>query len=72
MQKAGKEVPENLRKYLATGQSDQVPSTKAANDDMAAVAMALHLAQGKQHKEGIIELPRVHSTAWNNKYYTLK
>jgi hypothetical protein len=34
--------------------------------------MALHLAQGKQHKEGIIELPLVHPTAWNHKYYTLK
>ena len=73
MQKAGKEVPEELRKYLAKGQSDQVPSTKGTSEDeMAAVAMALHLAQGKQHKEGIIELPQVKSTAWNHKYYTLK
>jgi hypothetical protein len=39
---------------------------------MAAVAMALHLAQGKQHKEGIIELPQIKPTAWNHKYYTLK
>ena len=48
------------------------PQMINAADEMAAVAMALHLAQGKQHKEGIIELPNVHSTAWNNKYYTLK
>ena len=71
MQKAGKEVPEELRKYIASPQ----PSTEgkgASADDMAAVAMALHLAQGKEHKEGIIELPQIRPTAWNHKYYTLK
>ena len=52
--------------------SPQGREQKASEDEMAAVAMALHLAQGKEHKEGIIELPRVHSTAWNNKYFTLK
>ena len=73
MQKAGKEVPENLRQYLPQAQitNDELRMTNA-NDEMAAVAMALHLAQGKQHKEGIIELPYIHPTAWNNKYYTLK
>ena len=71
MQMAGKEVPEELRGYLATQPAQPAVST-AANDDLAAVAMALHLAQGKQHKEGISELPNVHSTAWNHKYYTLK
>ena len=43
----------------------------AKSDDMAAVAMALHLA-GKKPKEGIITLPRIKSTAWNHKHYTLK
>ena len=68
MQKAGKEVPENLRQYLQTANADRAQTA----DDMAAVAMALHLAQGKEHKEGIIELPQVRPTAWNHKYYTLK
>jgi pyruvate carboxylase subunit B len=73
MQKAGKEVPVNLRQYLPQAQmANDKPQMTNAADDMAAVAMALHLAQGKQHKEGIIELPIVHSTAWNHKYYTLK
>ena len=73
MQKAGKPVPEELQKYLQPQvQSDNVQSTKAANDDMAAVAYAMYLAQGKEHKEGIIELPEIHPTAWNHKYYTLK
>ena len=44
---------------------------KAQNDDLAAVAYALYLA-GKKPKEGIITLPRVHSTAWNNKHFVLK
>ena len=43
----------------------------AKSDDMAAIAMALHLA-GKKPKEGIIALPRIKSTAWNHKHYTLK
>ena len=68
MQKAGKEVPENLRQYLQTANADRAQNA----DDMAAVAMALHLAQGKEHKEGIIELPQIRPTAWNHKYYTLK
>ena len=73
MQKAGKQVPEELQQYITSPQpSPQGREQKASEDEMAAVAMALHLAQGKEHKEGIIELPRVHSTAWNNKYFTLK
>ena len=40
-------------------------------DDLAAVAYALYLA-GKKPKEGIIALPKVHATAWNQKHYTLK
>ena len=71
MLKAGKEVPEELRKYIASSQPSPEGQGVAA-DDLAAVAMALHLAHGKQHKEGIIELPHVHSTAWNNKHYMLK
>ena len=64
---------ENLRQYLPQAQmANDKPQMTNAADEMAAVAMALHLAQGKQHKEGIIELPLVHSTAWNHKYYTLK
>jgi pyruvate carboxylase subunit B len=51
------------------------PQPSAVNhqnsDELAAVAYALYLA-GKKPKEGIITLPRVHSTAWNHKHYTLK
>ena len=60
------------------GQAQAVPSIpnnqntqKAQNDDLAAVAYALYLA-GKKPKEGIITLPRIHSTAWNNKHFVLK
>ena len=60
------------------GQAQAVPSIpnnqnnqKNQNDDLAAVAYALYLA-GKKPKEGIITLPRIHSTAWNNKHFTLK
>ena len=71
MQKAGKEVPENLRQYLPNVQSANVQCAKTGNDDQAAVAYALYLA-GKKPKEGIITLPEIHHTAWNHKYYTLK
>ena len=71
MQKAGKEVPENLRQYLPNVQSANVQCAKTVNDDQAAVAYALYLA-GKKPKEGIITLPEIHHTAWNHKYYTLK
>jgi hypothetical protein len=50
------------------------PSVKPAaksDDEMAAVAMALHLA-GKKQKPGTIALPIVRPTAWNHKYFTLK
>ena len=62
MRKAGKPIPESL-----------LPKPEAGADDMAAVAMALHLA-GKRPatKEGIIKLPTIHQTAWNHKHYTLK
>ena len=60
------------------GQAQAVPSIpnnpntpKTQNDDLAAVAYALYLA-GKKPKEGIITLPRIHSTAWNNKHFVLK
>jgi len=43
----------------------------AKSDDKAAIAYALYLA-GKKPKEGIIALPKVHATAWNQKHYTLK
>jgi len=69
MQKAGKEVPEELRGYLAP-QPTSSPSQPAQNDDMAAVAYALHL--NELAKSGAIKLPVVRSTAWNHKYYTLK
>jgi pyruvate carboxylase subunit B len=42
-----------------------------SDDEMAAVAMALHLA-GKKQKPGTIALPIVRPTAWNHKYFTLK
>ena len=42
-----------------------------SQDEMAAVAYALHLA-GQKPKEGIITLPEIHHSAWNHKYYTLK
>ena len=68
----GIEIDEGLRVKTSPQPSPQGREQKASEDEMAAVAMALHLTQGKEHKEGIIELPRVHSTAWNNKYFTLK
>ena len=72
MQKAGKEVPENLRQYLPQAQPTvNVNANANADNDLAAVAMALHLA-GKKPKDGIITLPEIHHTAWNHKYYTLK
>jgi len=67
MLKAGKPVPENLQQYLPQAQ----PEAQSNDDELAAVAMAMSMA-GKAHKEGVIELPEVHSTAWNHKYYTLK
>jgi pyruvate carboxylase subunit B len=72
MQKAGKPVPEELQKYLATpaSQASQI-AQPAQNNDFAAVAYALFLA-GKKPKEGIITLPEIHNTAWNHKFYTLK
>ena len=69
MQKTGKPLPEELKKYITTQPS--TPSQPGQNDDLAAVAYALYLA-GKKPKEGIITLPEIHSTAWNHKYYTLK
>jgi hypothetical protein len=69
MLKAGKQVPEELRQYLP--QAAPAPEAANANDDLAAVAYALHLA-GQKPKEGIITLPEVHPSAWNHKYYTLK
>ena len=73
MQKAGKEVPENLRQYLPQAAEPSAVSHQPStgNDDLAAVAYALYLA-GKKPKEGIISLPEIHSTAWNHKYYVLK
>ena len=69
MQKAGKEVPEELRQYLPNVQRDDVPCTKG-NDELAAVAYALHL--NEQAKRNAIKLPVIRPTAWNNKYLTLK
>ena len=54
-----------------TPSTPNTPNTQNA-DDLAAVAYALHLAQGKEHKEGIITLPEIHPTAWNHKHYVLK
>ena len=70
MLKAGKEVPEELQQYLPQA-AEQSAVSHQPSDDLAAVAMALSLS-GKAHKEGVIELPEVHSTAWNHKYYVLK
>ena len=72
MQKAGKPVPEHLRHYLAPATEVKPASSTSSADEIAAIAMALHMAQGKQHKEGIIELPQIKRTAWNHKYYILK
>ena len=60
------------RKGLANVQSDNVQGTKdKSQDELAAVAMALHLA-GKKQKPGTIALPVVRPTAWNHKHYVLK
>jgi hypothetical protein len=71
MQKAGKPVPEELRKYIPSAPSAPSTPNAQADNDLAAVAYALYLA-GKKPKEGIITLPSIRSTAWNNKHYVLK
>jgi hypothetical protein len=72
MVKAGKQVPEELQQYLPQAQPTANSQEPTADNDLAAVAYALHLAQGKEHKEGIITLPEIHPTAWNHKHYVLK
>ena len=75
MQKAGKPIPTELQKYLSTAAQTEdrpaSPDRAQTDNDLAAVAYALHLA-GKKPKQGIITLPRIKSTAWNHKYFTLK
>lgn len=73
MVKAGKPVPENLQQYLpqAAPAPAAAPAANKENNDLVAVAYALYLS-GKKPKEGIIALPRIKSTAWNHKHYTLK
>ena len=55
----------------STPNTQNTPNAQKADDEMAAVAMALHLA-GKKQKPGTIALPIVRPTAWNHKYFTLK
>jgi len=57
------------KEALNEGQRDDVPCTKG-NDELAAVAYALHL--NEQAKRNAIKLPVIRPTAWNNKYLTLK
>ena len=70
-----KDLAERRAKAGVQTVAPSIPSTpntsKAQNDDLAAVAYALYLA-GKKPKEGIITLPEIHPTAWNHKHYTLK
>ena len=65
---------EERRAKAGHAQAAPTPAAKPAakaEDEIAAVALALHLA-GMKPKEGIITLPYVRKTAWNNKYFTLK
>ena len=61
----------NLEKIVRLAINDQSPTANDQSADLAAVAYALYLA-GKKPKAGIIALPRIKSTAWNHKHYTLK
>jgi hypothetical protein len=72
-----KDLAERRAKAGVTAVADRAQTASAdrtqtkSEDELAAVAYALYLA-GKKPKEGIITLPRIKSTAWNHKHYTLK
>jgi len=59
MRKAGKPIPESL-----------LPKPEAGEDDLAAVAMALHLT-GKKAVSAI-KLPVIRPTAWNSKAWAMR
>ena len=67
MQKAGKPVPEELQQYLPKAEpvtANPSPVTAATDDEMAAIAMALHKARRPGPNPAAATLPIIHTTQW--------